>query len=292
MKILVCGASGFVGRHLVAGLRAAGHRCVRGVRRPQSDDDIAIDYLQDLQPEQWLPKLQGIDVAINAVGVLRDSRKQPMAKILGEAPSALFRACAMSGVTRIVNVSALGVESTLDVPYFRHRREAEAVLFALPAPLRWLNLRPSAIYGEDGDSARMFRVLAALPLHALPMGGTQQLQPVHVDDIVDAVCRWLADDNAQSLTVNAAGAEATTLRGMLASYRQQSGRGPAWHLAVPEALITLGARCGDWLPSSLLCSDTLAMLKEGNTGDNSAFAQVLGRAPLHLDQFIAAGKRS
>jgi uncharacterized protein YbjT (DUF2867 family) len=290
MKILVCGASGFVGRHLLAGLQAAGHTCVRGVRRPQADGDIAIDYLHDLQPAQWLLKLQGIDVVINAVGILRDSRKQPMAKILAEAPIALFRACAMAGVTRIVNVSALGVESPLDVPYFRYRREVEAVLFALPAPLRWLNLRPSAIYGEDGDSARMFRVLAALPLHALPMGGPQQLQPVHVDDIVDAVCRWLADDSAMSVSVNAAGAEATTLRGMLDSYRQQSGRGPAWHLAVPELLITLGARCGDWFPFSPLCSDTLAMLQAGNTGDNSAFEHLLGRAPMPCSSFIDAGR--
>lgn len=292
MNILICGASGFVGRHLLAGLNAAGHCCVRGVRRPQSADDVAVDYLHDLQPGQWLPKLQGFDVVINAVGILRDSRRQPMAKVLGEAPGALFKACAMAGVRRIVNVSALGVESALDVPYFRYRRETEAVLFALPAPLRWLNLRPSAIYGEDGDSARLFRTLAALPLHALPMGGTQALQPVHVDDIVEAVCRWLADDDAVNLSVNAAGAEATTLRGMLDSYRQQSGRGPAWHLAVPGVFITLGARCGDYLPFSPLCSDTLTMLNAGNTGDNGAFARLLGRAPRHVDQFIAAGNRS
>lgn len=290
MNILLCGASGFVGRHLLEGLRKAGHNCIRGVRRPRSAEDRAVDYLHDVQPEDWLPKLQGIDVVINTVGILRDSRAQPMQKILAQAPSALFRACAQAGVKRIVNISALGVESTLTVPYFQRRRETEAVLYALPSSLRWLNLRPSAIYGEDGASARMFRMLAALPLHALPMGGGQRLQPVHIDDIVDAVCRWLADADAVSINVNAAGAEAVSLRGMLDSYREQSGHRPAWHVAVPGIFVKLGARVGDFLPFSPLCTDTLTMLNAGNTGDNSGFAQLLGRSPRSCKSFIEAGR--
>jgi len=108
MNILVCGASGFVGRHLVAGLRASGHTCIRGIRRLHDSDDRQIDYLNDLRTELWLPKLQGIDVVINAVGILRDTSAQPMQKILFEAPAALFRACSEAGVNRVVNVSALG----------------------------------------------------------------------------------------------------------------------------------------------------------------------------------------
>jgi len=286
MNILICGASGFVGRHLMAGLQAAGHHCIPGVRQPRNAEDRQIDYQADLNPAQWLPTLQGIDVVINAVGILRDTRPQPMQKILFEAPAALFKACAVAGVNRVVNVSALGVESNLQVPYFHWRRETEAALFAMPASIRWLNLRPSAIYGEDGASARMFRLLAKLPLHSLPMGGQQQLQPVHIDDIVAAVCHWLADENARSLCVNAAGAEVVSMRGMLDSYRQQMGHGAAWHIVVPGVFVKLGARLGDFLPFSPLCTDTLTMLNAGNTGDNSTFARLLGREPLSYRQFI------
>lgn len=287
MKILICGASGFVGRHLHAALTAAGHECLRGVRRPRNASDVAVDYLQDLTPERWLPKLAGIDAVINAVGVLRDTKAQPMRQLLAEAPSALFRACAQAGVGRIVNFSALGIESALDVPYFARRREAEAVLFASPAALRWLNLRPSVIYGDDGASARMFRLLASLPVHGLPMGGKQQLQPVHIDDVCAAVRNWLADPVARSQSVNAAGPEVATMRGMLDSYRQQLGRGKALHVHVPGVFVKLGARLGDLAPSSPLCSDTLTMLNAGNTGDNTGFARLLGREPLHYSHFIA-----
>jgi uncharacterized protein YbjT (DUF2867 family) len=290
MKILICGASGFVGRHLLAGLQAAGHHCVRGVRQPRLPDDVAVNYLSDLDASTWLPRLQGIDVVINAIGVLRDSSSQPMSKVLAQAPSALFTAAAACGVKRIVNFSALGVEGSLNTPYYRYRREAEAVLFTLPASVRWLNVRPSVIYGEDGASAHLFRLLAALPLHGLPGGGQQQLQPVHIDDAVAAVCHWLDDPEALSLSVNAAGAEVATMRQMLDSYRQQLGYRRAWHLSVPSALVGLGAKIGDALPFSPLCSDTWKMLNAGNTGDNRQFAQVLGTVPRSYRQFIAGEK--
>ena len=286
MKILVCGASGFVGRHLLKGLREAGHECSRGVRRLQQTGDVSVDYRQDVKVAAWSEKVRGFDVVINAVGILRDSQAMPMQQVLAEAPAAMFKACAEAGVKRIVNFSALGVEGPLMTAYFQRRREAEAVLFATPAPLRWLNLRPSVIYGEDGASAKMFRLLAALPVHALPMGGVQTLQPVHIDDVVAAVCRWLDDDLAGRQCVNATGATATTMRGMLDSYRQQSGRGNALHIPVPGVLVKLGARIGDFLPFSPLCTDTLTMLNAGNTGDNFAFAHLLGRQPLAFSGFI------
>lgn len=286
MKILVCGASGFVGRHLLAGLREAGHQCVRGVRQPRQPDDVRIDYVKDVSSAAWRDKVVGFDVVINAVGILRDSAAQPMQHVLGDAPSALINACVAVGVPRVVNVSALGVEGSLDTAYFRCRREAEAVLFATPPPLRWLNLRPSVIYGEDGASAKMFRLLAALPVHALPMGGVQTLQPVHIDDIVAAVCCWLADEHAGRQCINATGAQPTTMRGMLDSYRQQSGHGGALHVPVPALLVKLGARIGDFLPFSPLCTDTLTMLNAGNTGDNLAFARLLGRPPRSYTDFL------
>src|SRR5690606_20532869 len=140
MNILICGASGFVGRHLTAALRQAGHRCLLGKRKPQGTDERKVDYLKYLTPEAWLPALEGVDVVINAVGILRDSAAQPMSKILAQAPSALFQAAAQGGVRRVVIFSALGIESDVPSAYFHCRRDAEAALFALPPSTLWLNL--------------------------------------------------------------------------------------------------------------------------------------------------------
>lgn len=287
MNILICGATGFVGRHLTHALRDAGHDVFRTVRTPREPGDIPADFRNDACKEIWLSRVKGMDAVINAVGVLRDGDSNPMRKLHAETPVALFAACAEAGVTRIVHLSALGIDSGVNVPYFTTRIAAEQALHSLPASVRWLCLRPSVIYGEDGTSARMFRRLAALPLHVLPMGGTQQLQPVHIDDICAAVTRWLADPEASSLKVDAVGAEPTTMRGMLDSYREQLHHGQAWHVSMPQCMVRMAARMGDHVPASPLCSDTYAMLAAGNTAPASGFAALLGRTPRSYREFVA-----
>jgi len=121
------------------------------------------------------------------------------------------------------------------------------------------------------------------------MGGTQQLQPVHIDDIVEAVCKWLADETAGNQCINATGSKPVSMRKMLDSYRTQLGHGPALHMTIPALLVKLGAWLGDFMPFSPLSTDTLTMLNAGNTGDNSEFAKLLGRTPLSVDQFIQKG---
>ncbi len=287
MRILICGATGFVGRHLTDTLRNAGHTVVRAIRRPASPGDIAVDFNAGTSKDVWLPRLKGINVVVNAVGVLRDSDRTPMRTLHTDTPVALFAACAEAGVERIVHLSALGVDSGIDVPYFTTRLVTEKALRELPAQVSWLCLRPSVIYGEDGTSAKMFRQLAKLPLHVLPMGGVQSLQPVHIDDICAAVSNWLADPNAPRLRVEAVGAEATTMRGMLDSYREQMGRRRAMHLAMPAFLVGLTARAADFVPSSPLCTDTYTMLAAGNTASSYGFSKLLGRRPLGYREFIS-----
>ncbi len=287
MNILICGATGFVGRHLAQRLCEAGHKVLRGVRHPKQADDVEMDYRSDTDMRVWPARLEGVSAVINAVGVLRDSQNGPMKQLHAEAPSALFAACAESGVERIIQISALGMDSGIDTPYFTTRQEAESALARLPDRIRVLVLRPSLIYGQDGASARLFRFLARSPIHVLPMGGTQPLQPVHVDDLSQAVKRWLEAPKANSQTVAAVGAEMTTLRGMLDSYRQQMQFGPARHLSMPAPLMKLAARIGDRIPGSPLCSDTLKMLVAGNTGDYADFESLLGRRPKSYRDFVA-----
>ena len=286
MKILICGATGFVGRHLTQALRNEGHAVIRAVRRPSEPDDITVDFRNDTSKEVWLPRLKGVDVVINAVGLLRDRKHNPMQRLHTETPVALFAACAEAGVKRVVHLSALGVDSGVDVPYFTTRLATEGALRQLPANVRWLCLRPSVIYGADGASAQMFRRMAKLPVQVLPMGGVQSLQPVHINDICAAVAQWLADANAANQTVEAVGAEATTMRGMLDNYREQMHRQAACHVAMPAFVVRLVALAGDYIPSSPLCSDTYAMLAAGNTADASGFARLLNRRPRSYRDFI------
>jgi len=284
MKILLCGASGFVGSAIATRLLRDGHQVIRGVRRPEKPEEIAIDYTTDLTPDAWLDKLEGIEAVVNAVGILVERNTQTFAHLHTQAPIALFTACQMRGIKQVIQISALGVESR-ETPYFASKYAADE--FLLAQPIRAHVLRPSLIYGEDGVSARMFRMLASLPVHALPAGG-QQLQPVHVDDLADLVARLL-DPSAETISatcVNVVGNTQVTYGEMLTTYRRSMGLAPALAITIPAWIVRLAVILGGKIPGSPLTPDTWRMLQRGNTADAEPFAAALGHAPQGIESFI------
>ncbi|MGE5650793.1 MAG: SDR family oxidoreductase [Bacillota bacterium] len=287
MKILVCGAKGFIGRHLCAALAAAGHEVVRGVRGATAPDEVAIDYARDLRPDAWLPRLKGIDAVVNAVGILGESGDARFEAIHCDAPAALFQACAQAGVARVLQISALGgMEGRASTPYMRTKREADALLMA--SPLDWTILRPSLVVGVDGESSRLFRTLASLPLIGLPGAGGQLLQPVHIDDLCQAAVHILASDRYARRIVDAVGPRPMTYRAMLAAYREAMKlRASVW-LPIPLGVVRLAARWAAKLPQRVLTPDTLRMLDEGNVGDPEPLREILGRPPLEPARWFAA----
>ncbi|RKU00546.1 NAD-dependent dehydratase [Burkholderia sp. Nafp2/4-1b] len=286
MNILVCGANGFIGRTLSARLEAGGHRVLRGVRHALGPHDVAIDFAKDVDPDAWLARLDGVDVVINAVGILTDRRGATLDSVHRAAPCALFTACCRAGVRRVIQISALGVERG-DTPYFSSKLAADAFLQTLPLDYRIV--RPALVYGTAGTSARFFRMLASLPVHALPAGGRQRLRPVHIDDLAELVAR-LGDSPsaAGNAVVDAVGGDEVEYREMLSVYRAALGFPPALRVVLPGPMVGAAAALLGTLPGAMLTRDTWTMLRGGNTGDPSALAAVLGRPPRGLRHFIGA----
>lgn len=285
MRILLCGANGFVGRHIESALLNAGHTVIRGVRRANAPQDIAIDYCNDIEIETWIPRLNGIDAVVNAVGVLRDSRTQPMARLHDAVPRALFAAAAKIGIKRVVQISALGVGSGIDAPYMRTKQSADDFLQTLN--IDWAILRPSLIYGADGAGTLLFMRLAQLPFLMMPEGGKQLVQPVHVDDLAEAVARLITSDEGQlRRIVECVGPEAVSIGGLISSFSTQRGKSQPTIVRIPDAILRLLTWIGDRVPAMPIGSDTLTMLSAGSTGCVDHFAELLGHPPRSFRQFI------
>nr|WP_175801349.1 SDR family oxidoreductase [Burkholderia anthina] len=285
MNILVCGANGFIGRALGARLEAGGHRVLRGVRRAADPRDLEIDFAKDGDADAWLPRLEGVDVVINAVGILAGRRGATLDAVHRAAPCALFTACCRAGVRRVIQISALGVERG-DTPYFASKYAADRFLQTLPLESRIV--RPALVYGASGTSARFFRMLASLPVHVLPAGGHQRLRPVHVDDLAELVARLVDAPAAGERVIEAVGADEVEYRDMLGGYRAALGFPPAARIALPGLLVGAAATLSGAIPGAMLTRDTWTMLRGGNTGDPAAITAVLGRAPRGLRTFIGA----
>jgi uncharacterized protein YbjT (DUF2867 family) len=263
LKILVLGASGFIGRHTVTGLRAAGHE-VRS---------SAIRFERALRPQAWLHALEGVEAVVNAVGILRERRGQSFRTLHELAPRALFQACQSAGVRRVVQISALGADEGARSRFHLSKRRADDFLAA--SELDWAIVQPSLVFGEGGNSARLFTLLASLPVTPLPGAGRQRVQPIHIDDLTEVIVKLVAWP--VKTKVHAVGAREITLRDWLALLRDQMGLGKPRFVEMPRALVPLER-------------ETLQMLERGNTASAATITQLLRRPPCAPEQFIDKGQ--
>src|SRR5690554_4796273 len=290
MRILLTGATGFLGSALVDALVRAGHEVVVGVRdvaaadrRWPGIDAVAIDFLTDHSASDWRPRLKGVDAVINAVGILSSHGSQTFEAIHVRAPCALFEACAQMRVRRVVQISALGADEDAETGYHRSKREADRCLASLDVSS--IILQPSLVFSSHGPSARWFTMLATTPVLALPRGGPQCLQPVHLDDVCAAVVAAVVAE-APPARVAVVGPRPLTLRGYLDALAESMGLRRRIVVPVPGWL----SRAGVWLmgkvPGSIGNPDTLKMLERGNCAPAEALVRLIGQPPRDPVEFV------
>jgi uncharacterized protein YbjT (DUF2867 family) len=279
LKVLLTGASGFIGRHLVQALTLAGHEVVALVRRPdyRARSWIQGDFTRDTDAAVWVARLRGIEAVINAVGILRESRTQTFAALHAAAPKALFDACVAAGVRKVIQISALGADAGAGSRFHRSKAAADRHLAALA--LDWTILQPSLVFGAGGASTRFFLTLACAPLVPLPGRGSQRVQPVHVADVAALCVRLLETDRFHGRVIPVVGPCPYTLRELLAALRTGMGLGAARFVSVPMPAARAAARIAAWLPGVPLDAEALGMLERGNTAPADAVCAALGRAP-------------
>lgn len=295
MKVFIAGASGFIGRHLAAALTARGHEVVCGARGPGSRPAspgcvraVPLDY-QAPNPQAWARELARTDVVVNAIGILREAAGQTFDALHVRGPQALFTAAAAAGVRRVIQVSALGADAAAVAAYHLSKRAADE--FLATQPLDWAIVQPSLVYGPGGSSATMFETLATLPVMAVPGDGLQQVQPVHLDDLIELLVRLVESPVELRCRIAAVGPAALTMTDFLRQLRSALGYAPAAVWRVPRVFMNLGARLGEHLPGLPLDRETLGMLERGNTAPAEPFSRWLGRAPRAVNEFISPDER-
>lgn len=277
MRILLIGASGLIGRHLLHTLRRAGHE-VTGAGRGAAPAGIGMPWRQldmtDLHlASAWQPHLAGFDAVIYCVGIFHTADHAQYERLHHTIPAALFAACTGAGVRRVMYLSALGSDAEAVTPYWRSKGRGEDALRS--SALDYTIVRPSLVYGADGASSRMFLALASLPVAALPAGG--KVQPVHIDDLCDAIAALSRPEHRQVRTLDAVGPLPLSLPDYLADLRHGMRAGPALVWSAPSTLVRAISRLTALLPSSAITPDALVMLQRGGTADASAMSALLER---------------
>jgi uncharacterized protein YbjT (DUF2867 family) len=283
MRILITGASGFIGSHVIQALRPQ-HDIIACVRNPQALRErfpdievVTCNFDSELSVEDWLPRLLGIDAVINAVGIIRETRRQAFDRLHHQAPCVLFRACEQTGIDKVIQISALGADETAISHYHRSKKAADDCLKQLN--LNWAIIKPSLVYGPGGKSTAFFKALSALPLIPIIDNGEQPIQPIHIDDLTATVCAMLLPNAPTRLSVDAVGPQPVSFKDMLLQYRRWLGIARPHLVSIPYPIALFAGKLAGILGNTPLTPEAIQMLRQGNTGEISTLNDVLRIAP-------------
>lgn len=224
--VAVTGALGFVASRLLPRLAARGARVVALLRPGR--DPAPIARLADVEVRRGdladaatlAGAFDGCDAVVHLAGLALVPRLLP----------ALESARVRAGVF----VSSAGVYTKLVSRGADAKRAGEAALRG--SSLAWTILRPSMIYGtpRDRNLVRLLRWLRRWPVVPAPLGGVTPQQPVHVDDLADAIVSSLERPAAARREYDVGGPEAIALAEVVHECAAALGR-RAWILPLPLA---------------------------------------------------------
>lgn len=286
MNILIMGGNGFIAREIMIDLLSQGHTVTACVRNRSMGDweterlrYVVLDFQNHTNAADWAPYLVDQDIVINCVGVFQTRTQKEMWDIHCHAPTALFDACVSAKITKIIHLSALGIDhSTVDYAQSKLAAESHLQQLAIASVI----IRPSFVYGSSSyGGSSLFRGLASLPFFIfLPGNGEQLLQPVHLHDLVKIVRHALSLQGKQILC--AVGSEKLSLRTILNKLRFWLGFGSAKNIKIPFGWIKIAAKCGDFLRNAPLSSTGVKLMVLDNVVSDDAFetlTKTVGFAP-------------
>jgi len=285
-RILVTGASGFIGRALVAQLANAGHIVRAAMRQPADIFPRTVEVIgvADLtRPVEWRPLLRDVETVVHLAGITHAGpqiAEQAYDRVNRVATAELASAAKTNGIGHLIFISSIraqsgptaaGVLRETDAPrptdaYGRSKLAAEDAVRAADVP--FTILRPVLIYGAGvkGNFARLME-LARKPW-PLPLGLCRNRRSLLARrNLIEAIHLVLASSRAKDETYVVADPAPLTLAEIVAALRAGEGRRPGL-LPVPPALIALTARAAgraeEWQRlGGMLVADPIKLMDAG-----------------------------
>ncbi len=296
MRILVTGATGFIGSQVTLRLTRSGHDVVGVARnitwarvRYPDTEWIEGDFLSDKTAASWRPRLSGIDAVVNCAGVLQDGGGDNLYDVHVLGPAALFAACEEASICRVIQISAAGADDGAITPFMQTKAEGDSRL--MMRNLNWIVLRPvlvmgNGVYGGTG----LIRGLAGFPCVIPLVYGGQAIQTVDVDDVAATVAFCLGPRAPSKQVMTLAQSERLTLREIVEGTRRWLGFGIAPVVTVPNSLHRIACVVGDlagrlgW--RSPLRTTASKQLEAGVVGDSKDWGIATGLRPRGFKEWM------
>ena len=290
LAICILGGTGFIGTRLVARLLNDGHRVTVLTRNREQHRDLRVlpglvlENCDVYDAAALAERFRGQEVVINLIGILneRGFGGSGFRRTHTELTRGALQAARSAGVARLLQMSSLG--AAVDAPsyHLRSKGEAERLIQSDSGQVDWTIFKPSVIFGP-GDSFlnRFAALLGALPLVFPLAKPNAQLQPVFVDDVVEAFVRCLHGGASSRQIYELGGPQRYSLREIVAFVAKITGR-RRLIIGLPDGIARLQALVMDFVPGKPFSSDNYRSLTVDSVCREDGFAR-LGIKPRSMN---------
>jgi len=293
--LLITGATGYIGRHLVARLVAQGEhpRClVRDTKRAAGSIPAAgVELVQGetTDPASLVAAVRGVDTIVHAAFLTADRKQSPgnhyeTTNVQGTAN--LIKAAQEGGVKRIIEISGLGTKPDKPGSYMQGRYLAEKML--KESGLDWTIIQPSVLFGKGAPFIKgLTDLIRTTPVVPLIGGGKTLFQPIYVEDVVTVIVKVLEDPaRTTGKTYTIGGPQYYSFTQIIDAllHAMHKSRVKAY---APTPLVGVGAAVMEAvLPKPPLTSAAMALFSFNNTTDLNSVERDFAFTPMSFTNYL------
>tara|TARA_B100001175_G_scaffold280411_1_gene258197 strand:+ start:12 stop:947 length:936 start_codon:yes stop_codon:yes gene_type:complete len=270
-KVLIFGGSGQCGLHLIRKLTKRNH-LVTVVTRNLHKKGIILKtqgnpgYVEVVEAnvfnENELNRLfENKDICINLVGILFEKKNNTFKNIHVNFPTMLSQKCEKYNIKKLIHVSALGIEKSLDSKYAISKLEGEKNIINNFSNLNIL--RPSVVFSvDDNFTTNLMTLLNLLPIFPLYYGGKTKFCPLHVSDFCDIILKVI-EENISDKIIECVGPEEISFREIIEKLLISIEKKRTL-IRIPIKVANFIAYFFEKFPSPLITRDQIKLLKYDN----------------------------
>ncbi|MFH1009710.1 MAG: complex I NDUFA9 subunit family protein [bacterium] len=296
MRVFVTGASGFVGRAIVAELLRRHHEPFLLIR-PGSGAKLQEATASPAQTIQWVPGdilkpesyagvLKGVDAVIHLIGILHEFGRARFDLMHRVATENIVRESELANVKRYVHMSACGVGRLSKSVYMRTKLAGERIVRT--SRLNWTIFRPSIIFGSgDGFVMPFIRQFRKLPVAPLILGGRTRFQPIALEDVAHLFVDAAERTDLAEKTFEIGGRNIYSFRQIMDEIGSAIGK-KILKIPVPRILLSPPTFLLERFRFFPLSRDQLIMLASDNICDSLAYSETFGLEPRDFREGLRA----
>ena len=270
-EILVFGASGQIGRHLIRKLTKNNYKVVAVTRnihqkgyilKTQANPGyLEIVELTYFNIEKIKSLVEECSICINLIGILFEKKKNFFKNIHTDFPDLLSKLSAKKNIEKFIHLSSLGIEKSLDSNYAISKLEGENKIknnFD-----RVVVLKPSIVYSvDDNFTTNFMTLLNRLPIMPIYYEGKTKFAPIHVTDLAQIIFD-VVQGKTNEQTIECIGPEIISLKEIILKLLKTIDK-KRLLIPLPLVIAKMTAKIFEIMPNPLITVDQINLLKHDN----------------------------